>query len=155
MTDRRRQLRLAAGLLGGALVIGLAAGAVSYLSSSLVIGPAWRADTAELRERGASIYFESCAQFAEPRFWPECVGDAHAKRARGARELVAFCTGEVRYNRFLHADDCLSDERPPIALVGGPRPEDVQVGATAAGLAFVALGVLAAWRRRRPAGADG
>jgi hypothetical protein len=146
LTTHVRRPRLAA-ILVGALCIGLAAGAVSYLASSLVIGPAVRADTEELRERGAQTYFVSCGQFFEPRFWPECVGDANAKRARGARELVAFCTDKEPYNRFFHPEDCLSDNGPLLALTGGPRPIDAVAGGVATVAAIGVLGVHAMLRR--------
>jgi hypothetical protein len=135
--------RLAVVVIAGALLIGLAAGAINYLSSSLVIGPEWRAGTEELRERGAQVYFESCAGFAEPRFWPECSGDAGENRTRGASALVAFCTGRDRGNRFFGPSDCLSEDRPAFALVAGPDPEDVTVGIIAAASALSALGLLA------------
>lgn len=133
------RLRLAIILIGGSLLLGLAAGTLSYLDSSLVIGPAWRASTEELRERGARIYFESCAGFAEPRFWPECVGDAEEKRLRGASQLVLVCNGTVPYKRFFDAEDCLAEDRPPFALIAGPRQEDAVAGGLVAAVAFVVL----------------
>lgn len=143
-------LRLAVVVLAGAVLIGLAAGAANYLNSSLVIGPQWRAGTEELRERGARIYFESCAGFSvEPRFWPECVGDAPDKRSRGADALVAFCTGADRYNRFFGPNNCLAEDRPPLAIVAAPRQEDVLVGGIAATSAFAALALLALLSRAR------
>jgi hypothetical protein len=135
------------------LALGLAASAVSYLTSSLAIGPAVRADTEELRERGAKTYFESCAGFAEPRFWPECIGDAEEKRTRGASELVLFCTGEDRFNRFFGPEDCLAEERPLLALTGGPRREDAVVGGIVAALSLAVLGVLTfLYKLVRPSG---
>jgi hypothetical protein len=134
--------RLAVILIGGSLLLGLAVGVLSYLSSSLVIGPAWRASADELRERGARIYFESCAQFAEPRFWPECIGDADEKRSRGATQLVLFCTDRVLYKRFFGPEDCLAEDRPPLALTGGPRIDHLASGGVVAVGAFAALGLL-------------
>ena len=139
--------RLAAIIVAGSITLGVVAGALSYLSTSLVIGPAWRAGTEELRERGAQVYFESCAGFAEPRFWPECSGDAGENRSRGADALVAFCTGEDRGNRFFGPEDCLAEDRPALALVSGPGTDDVAAGAIAAGSALAALLALA-WLRR-------
>jgi hypothetical protein len=144
-------------IVGGALLIGLAAGTLGYLGSSLVIGPEVRAGTDELRERGARIYFESCAGFSvEPRFWPECVGDAPDKRIRGAEALVAFCTGADRYNRFFGPNNCLADNRPPLALTATPEVEDIGLGAIAAAVALAALAVMTLLTRapleaRRPA----
>jgi hypothetical protein len=115
---------------------------MSYLGSSLVIGPAWRADADELRERGAQVYFESCAGFSEPRFWPECSGDARENRTRGAEALVTFCTEHVP-NRFFGSEDCLRQDRPPLAVVAGPRPGDVVVGGIAAAVALAALATTA------------
>ncbi|HEX6138969.1 MAG TPA: hypothetical protein VF013_00720 [Candidatus Limnocylindria bacterium] len=146
----RRSSRLVMLVLGGSLVIGLAVAALSYLGTSLAIWPEVRADAAVLRERGARLYFDSCAQFFEPRFWPECIGDADDKRARGARELVAFCTGVVRYNRFFGPEDCLSDDRPLAALTVGPRPEDATAGVAAALAALGALSVAGIAGRRIP-----
>lgn len=130
-------------VVAASLALGLAAGAFSYLSSSLAIGPAVRADTEELRERGAEIYFESCAGFAEPRFWPECIGDADEKRTRGASELVRFCTGQDRFNRFFGPEDCLADERPALALTDAPRPGDAVAGGIVAAASLAIMGVLA------------
>jgi hypothetical protein len=134
--------RLAIALVTGSLLLGVAVGAISYLGSSLVIGPAWRADTQELHERGAQVYFESCAGFSEPRFWPECSGDARENRARGAEALVVFCTEHVP-NRFFGADDCLRSDRPPLALVAGPGLGDLAAGGIAAAVALVGLALMA------------
>jgi hypothetical protein len=134
--------RLAIALVAGSLLVGVAVGVLSYLSSSLVIGPAWRADTQELRERGAQVYFESCAGFAEPRFWPECSGDARENRARGADAILAFCM-DHEPNRFFGADDCLRQDRPPLAIVAGPGSDDLAAGAIAAAVALAGLALLA------------
>jgi hypothetical protein len=140
-------------IVAGAVLIGLAAGTLRYLGSALVIGPAWRADAKELRERGARIYFESCAGFSiEPRFWPECVGDAPDKRARGAEALVAFCTDVDLYNRFFGPEDCLAEDRPPLELTAAPRADDAGLGAIAAAVALVALGLMTYLARALEAG---
>ncbi len=131
-------------IVAGALVLGLAAGLLSYLDSALVIGPDWRAGTEELRQRGARIYFESCAGFSvEPRFWPECVGDADEKRERGATKLVEFCTGLDRYVRFFGPQDCLAEDRPPLTMASAPSGVDLAAGGLAAGAALAGLAVLA------------
>jgi hypothetical protein len=108
-----------------------------------------RAGTEELRERGAMIYFESCAGFAEPRFWPECSGDAEENRTRGAEALVAFCTDVEPFNRFFGPEDCLAMDRPPIALTSSPRREDAVKGAVVAASAFTVLVLLAILTRTR------
>jgi hypothetical protein len=141
--EGRSRYRLAALLVAGALFVGLAASALSYLGSSLVIGPAVRADTEELRQRGARIYFESCAGFSvEPRFWPECVGDVDEKRERGAQKLVEFCTGQDRYVRFFGPEHCLAEDRPPLLLTADPTRNDVLVGGVVAAVALVGFGLL-------------
>jgi hypothetical protein len=141
--------RLAIALVAGSLLVGVAVGVLSYLSSSLVIGPAWRADVPELRERGAQVYFESCAGFSEPRFWPECSGDARENRARGADAILAFCM-DHEPNRFFGADDCLRQDRPPLALVAGPDPGDVAAAGLAAVVALVGLALIALAGRLLP-----
>ena len=147
VTTHPSRYRLAIFLVAGAIVLGLAAGALSYLGSSLVVGPEVRAGADELRERGGQIYFESCAGFAEPRFWPECSGDAGENRMRGASALVAFCTGRDRGNRFFGPDDCLADDRPPLALTASPSEQDAAAGGMVAGGSFVALVLLAVLAR--------
>jgi hypothetical protein len=136
-----------------ALAVGLTVAAISFLGSSLQVpGPAERASTEVMRERGAAGYFDFCSwpKF-EPRFWPECRGDADDWRARGATALVAHCTlGEP--SRMFGAEDCVSQDRPLFALSGAPSGADLLKGAVAAALA---LGVLlaasvvrgTAWRR--------
>jgi hypothetical protein len=140
---KRSPYRLAAILVAGALLVGVAAGALSYLGSSLVVGPAIRAGTDELRERGARIYFESCAGFSvEPRFWPECVGDVDEKRERGAQKLVEFCTGQDRYVRFFGPQNCLAEDRPLLLLTAGPTRQDLVVGGVVAAVSLVGFGLL-------------
>lgn len=141
--------------MAGSLLLGLAVGTLSYLGSSLVIGPEVRAGTDELRERGAQVYFESCAGFAEPRFWPECSGDARENRARGADALVAFCTGADRGNRFFGPEDCLQADRPAFTLTAAPGPADLTVGAIAAASALAALALVSLLARGRGFGLGG
>ncbi len=138
-----------------ALTVGLVAGAVSYLGTSLQIpGPATQASTEVLQERGAAAFFEFCSwpKF-EPRFWPECRGGTDEWRARGAEALVAHCTlGEP--SRMFRPGDCDSDDRAPAALNGPPTPANALTGAIAAA---VALAVLVAMRflNLRPASSGG
>ncbi len=127
------------------LVLGLAAGAVSYLSSSLAVpAPGHMASVQELRERGGAINVEFCKPIAsEPRFWPECLGGAaEAWREHGANALVAYCPSPVP-DRMLSAADCLSADRAAFALTEGPRLKDVAAGATVGAAAIVLLGLRA------------
>jgi hypothetical protein len=141
--------RAAAGILGIALAIGLAVGAISYLSSALAVpGPAERASAAELRERGADVYQTFCGNLAEPRWWPECIGDADEERPRGAEALVTFCSSDVT-SRMFTSSDCLSSERPAAALTDAPGPDDVVAGAVGVAAALAVLGAWAAARRLR------
>jgi hypothetical protein len=136
---RRRLLRVVL----ASLALGLAAATISYLAWSLhVPGPARAATTAELRDRGAERYMGFCGNTFEPRFWPECLGGADDWRQRGADALVAFC---VRHepSRMFTAPDCEGADRPAVALVGSPRPEDLGTGGVAAAVALVVLGLFA------------
>lgn len=141
--------RSLASTVASALLLGLAIGAISYLSSALAIpGPAERASTDELRQRGADVYQTFCGNLAEPRWWPECVGDADEERPRGAQALVRFCSTGVA-SRMFTTSDCLSSERPAAALTGAPGLDDALTGGVGA---LASFGVLAAWsaaRRRR------
>lgn len=124
------------------LLVGLAAATISYLAASLQVpGPAREATTQELRDRGAERYMGFCGNTFEPRFWPECLGGADDWRQRGADQLVAFC---VRHepSRMFTAPDCEGADRPAVALAGGPRLEDLQVGALAGIVAMVVLGMV-------------
>lgn len=141
--------RAAAVILGIALAIGLAVGAISYLSSALAIpGPAERASSAELRQRGADIYQSFCGNLAEPRWWPECIGDADEERPRGADALATFCS-RYQPSRMFTSADCLSSERPAAALNGAPGWDDVLAGGVGAAATLVVLGALAGARRLR------
>lgn len=155
-TRRSRSGRVVA-VVAVALLIGLAAGTVSYLSRSLAIpGPAEKASNEELRARGAEINAEFCRPIAsEPRFWPECVGGgAAAWEERGARELVRYCQNPVP-SRMFSASDCLAEDRPLVALTDGPRPADAAVAGLAAAIAAVVLALLAASGRfLRPRSGD-
>ena len=139
-------LRTATFIVGVALAVGLATGAISYFSSALAIpGPAERASTEELRQRGADVYQTFCGNLAEPRWWPECIGDADEERPRGAGALVTFCSSDEP-SRMFTSSDCLSPERPAAALTGAPGWDDVVAGGVGA---VTALGVLAAWAAAR------
>jgi hypothetical protein len=145
---RIRAPRSIAAVAAVALAIGVAAAAVSFLGSSLVIpGPAHQASTQQLQDRGAAKFYSFCSwpKF-EPHFWPECIDGADAWRARGADRLVAFCTESVP-SRMFNAAECLSDDRAPLALTSPPGPQDVLVGGIAAALAFVVLALASALRR--------
>ncbi len=137
-------------LIAVSLVFGLAIAAVSYLASSLMIpGPAERAQTDELRARGAEVWVTFCSASAyEPRFWPECTLSTPEWRERGAERLVQFCTESVP-SRLFTRDDCLASDRPMVGLSGGPRAQDAAAGAIGAGLAAVAVGGLGWYRGRR------
>jgi hypothetical protein len=137
-----------------ALAVGLAVAAISFLGSSLQVpGPAERASTEVMRERGAAGFFDFCSwpKF-EPRFWPECRGDADDWRARGASALVAYCTlGEP--SRMFGAEDCVSQDRPLFALTDAPSGADLLKGAIGAAVAFGVLltaSVVRATGWRRP-----
>ena len=137
---RIRAPRSIAAVAAVALAIGVAAAAVSFLGSSLVIpGPAHQASTQQLQDRGAAKFYSFCSwpKF-EPHFWPECID--------GADRLVAFCTESVP-SRMFNAAECLSDDRAPLALTSPPGPQDVLVGGIAAALAFVVLAPASALRR--------
>jgi hypothetical protein len=132
--------RSASAILVIALVVGVAAASASYLGGALrVPGPAEQASTEVMRERGAASFHEFCSwpKF-EPRFWPECRGDADEWRARGASALVAHCT-RTEPSRMFGADDCLSDDRPLFTLTGGPTPADAAAGGIAAAVAVAVL----------------
>lgn len=152
-TDNRRRgapaaPRATAAILAAALLVGLAAGAISYLASALAIpGPAERAAAAELRQRGADIYQSFCGNLAEPRWWPECIGDADEERPRGAEALVTFCSSDVT-SRMFTASDCLSSERPAAALTGALGWDDVVAGGVGAAATLAVLATRA-WARRR------
>jgi hypothetical protein len=131
------------------LAFGLAIALISYLGSSLIIpGPAERAQTDELEARGAEVWVTFCSESAyEPRFWPECTLNTPEWRERGAERLVQFCTQGVP-SRLFTRDDCLASDRPMVGLSGPPRPRDAAAGVIGAGLAAVAVGGLAWYRRR-------
>jgi hypothetical protein len=135
--------RLAATLVAISLALGLAAGAYSWLSSSLQVpGPAEVAGTAELRARGAEAFVEFCGwpKF-EPRFWPECRGGADEWRARGAQRLVEFCVDGVP-SRMFTAPDCVDEDRAAFVLAAGPSARDVATGGTVAAVALAVLAIL-------------
>lgn len=139
--------RLALMAVAVALAFGVAAAALSYLGDALKVpAPATRAGTAELRERGAAILTEFCGPLFEPLWWPECVGDAPEERERGADLLVAVCT-QGGQSRMFSASDCLSEDRAPVALVGGPGWDDLAVGGLAAVVALVVLALVAGTSR--------
>jgi hypothetical protein len=143
-----RRHRLALVLVAIPLAVGLAVGAYSYLGSSLRIPGLERMAPVEvLRERGADMWVEFCGPIYEPRFWPECVGNAADERSRGADAFVAFCLRNEPARIFGSRADCLIEEQPPASLVDGPRPEDLTTGGVAAGVTFVlvALGTAGYW----------
>lgn len=133
------------------LTLGLTAFAFSYLGTSLSIpGPPHAATTEELRERGAETFVTFCLNLAEPRFWPECAGNARDERTRGAAALVEYCATHEPMRMF-SASDCESADRPALALTAPPRPDNVLVGGLVAAMAFGVLAVLAAFRGDPPA----
>ncbi len=140
--DPFRRLRA---IIAVSLILGLAGGLASYLSSSLAIpAPGHIASIQELRQRGGDLNAKFCEPIAsEPRFWPECIGGgAAAWREHGANALVAYCPSPVP-DRMFSASDCLSADRAAFALTDGPRLKDVAAGVVVAAAAFVLLGLRA------------
>jgi hypothetical protein len=132
-----RRHRLAFVLIALPLVAGLVVGSYSYLSRSLrVPGVVRMASIDVLRERGAQKWVEFCGPIAEPRFWPECIGDAPEERERGADAFVAFCLYNEPARVFGNRNDCNVEEQPPASLVDSPQSVDLLNAAIAAGLAL-------------------
>jgi hypothetical protein len=100
-----------------------------------------------LRERGAQKWVEFCGPIAEPRFWPECIGDAPEERERGADAFVAFCLYNEPARVFGNRNDCNVEEQPPASLVGSPQSVDLLNAAIAAGVALALVALVAGAHR--------